>query len=173
MIRFALLSLVLTATAHADGAATDAVAPVAQPEAPKRSSHVGITLGGAAIPGTDLSVAVAQLNLILAVNEIEMRVSPVGYRATGETTSHGLGAMFELRRRMRERFAISAGSIVSLHMIEGEDPTLASGVVASPAIFLLGDTRQYELGLSVFLVYELEFKTVTPGAWVSLGYRFN
>ena len=175
---FAVLAALLTPSlALADGTAPEGAPPPADttpkpPVSPRSGVHWGVTAGGAAIPGTNLSVAVAELNMNVGIGKHDLRISPIVYVATGEGTSMGAGLHLERRVNLGSTYTLSAGSLVSVHSISGQGTTFAVGATASPVTLRLGANKSFELGLNIFLVREFSFDTVTPGAYVSLTRLF-
>jgi hypothetical protein len=179
MTRFSL-SLVATfaiqATAYAEGTATPS-SPVEDPQAPpfearklRDGLHYGFSIGGAYLPlGGGVSVGVARLDLNVGRGWIEHRFSPIVYRASGDNTILGVGAVYEERIPIGEVFAFGGGLLLAYESTD-DGSTSAIGVTFSPVTLRLGERRNYEVGINALLVREPQLGNQNFGAYLSFSY---
>lgn len=143
--------------------------PTSTPEQ-ARTTSLAMSVGGAALPGTGLSVVTATAGVNFARGRVDARSSALFYRTTGQRDSSGVGFLFEERWRLTPRYQLGLGSMISRHVIDGEGATLGIGALVTPAVVSLDSARHWELGLTTFLVREFMYGTLTPGFYFTVGY---
>ncbi len=167
----------LAAPAYAEGTATPSppledpgTAPAIDARALRRGLHYGFSIGGAYLPlDGGVSVGVARLDLNVGRGWIEQRFSPIVYRASGDNSIVGIGAVYEERIPIGEVFAFGGGVLVAFESTD-DGSTSAIGLPPSPITLRLGERRNYEIGINALWVREPSLDNQNYGGYLSFTY---